>query len=844
VTPATPASITPYVELLTERYENGRVFALYSPEGYDGDRCIQLPGREVDVRWCPSELAMREALVDERSPERRLLLLTPVASVGADLAARLTPRHVVRANPTDALAAAFGAQHVDPLIPDWLVERLVSLRPANGYPRTGGRLLSADRAWDVYLERALGLDERRGLRGLLSWIASAYFRHFGDEPDAARAGVHGRLLATVPGAGGPLASLNAGHAAAVVALGLAVRVLVDAPEWASRAAARARMEVGLDGWSFDEAGARRWAATAEDLLVEQLISDMPAAQALLTEADRVLEELQAADLATHSRWLRSGLRARQAALGAALDSDGDLDGAVTAVEEHGLAGDGAAEVARLAGRMYHWLQTVDPAPASLLEAARRHAGSDAYADYARTLLRFGGEEARLDAALRRLVGRADERRVAEDGRFAELLAEWSTRSETTPELLGVEDVLGQLVAPLAAQRRVLVVVMDGMSHRVAVELVEDALRRGWTELRRGPQPERALVLSTLPSVTQFARASLLSGELRQALATEEAVAFSGLPGLRSADPGGPPPILFHKGALRHPQGGLADPVRDAIEGPGRIVGAVVNAIDDHLARSEQVRSLWSVRDVPLLSWLLTAGQEAERLVVLVADHGHVIERGGEMRARGGTGGERWASAERTPRAGEILIEGRRVLASDRRAVLCWDERVRFSPPKHGYHGGASPQEVLVPTVVLAPGVIDPPDGWAEAPYDPPAWWSGVETAPPAQARSEAQLSFDAADWIDELLTSDVLAEQRRRYPRPAVPDSMLRTVLAALDAAGATLLAPALAQAASVSPPRLRGLLAAMQLLLNVEGYQVLEFDDASGTVRLHRAVLAEQFGT
>jgi len=393
-----------------------------------------------------------------------------------------------------------------------------------------------------------------------------------------------------------------------------------------------------------------------------------------------------------------------------------------------------------------------------------------------------------------------------------------------------------------------VVVLDGMSHRVAVELVEDVLHRGWTELRRAARPERALVLSALPSVTQFTRASLLSGELRQALASGEAKAFAAHPGLVDAAGAGPVPVFFHKGALAQ---GLSDAVRDAIDGPGRVVGAVVNAIDDHLARSEQVRAHWSVRDVPPLSWLLTAAFDAGRLVLLVADHGHVLERGGQMRSKGpGGGGDRWTPGDRTPQPGEVLVEGTRVVTEDHRAVLAWDERVRYGPPKHGYHGGASPQEVLVPTVVLAPGLTEGIEGWSEAPYDPPAWWTGA--APPAvDARpvvEQAQLTLEpvpeaGSRWLDELLTSSLLAEQRRRYPRPPVRDEVLRAVLAALDAAGGTMLLPALAGAAAIVPERLTGTLAAIRLLLNVEGYQALEVDDASGTARLHRAILDEQFG-
>ena len=55
-------------------------------------------------------------------------------------------------------------------------------------------------------------------------------------------------------------------------------------------------------------------------------------------------------------------------------------------------------------------------------------------------------------------------------------------------------------------------------------------------------------------------------------------------------------------------------------------------------------------------------------------------------------------------------------------VAAWSERVRFAARRGGYHGGASPQEVLVPVAVLVVG--QPPAGWTEAPPAEPAWWRG------------------------------------------------------------------------------------------------------------------------
>ena len=203
-----------------------------------------------------------------------------------------------------------------------------------------------------------------------------------------------------------------------------------------------------------------------------------------------------------------------------------------------------------------------------------------------------------------------------------------------------------------------------------------------------------------------------------------------------------------------------------------------------------------------------------------------------------------------------------------------DERLRYAPKKHGYHGGATAQEMLAPALVLSPTPIEGIEQWIEAPYDPPSWWSGVRTqveqpvvAPtPGRASQRAarpqhdiQLSLGVTDeprrpadaaaaragttaWISELLASDTLAAQRLLAARTPLPDERIAAVLGALAARGGKLLRPALAQACGLAPARLVGTLAALQLLLNVEGYSILSVDETSDTVELNLPLLREQF--
>jgi hypothetical protein len=52
----------------------------------------------------------------------------------------------------------------------------------------------------------------------------------------------------------------------------------------------------------------------------------------------------------------------------------------------------------------------------------------------------------------------------------------------------------------------------------------------------------------------------------------------------------------------------------------------------------------------------------------------------------------------------------------------------------------------------------------------------------------------------------------------------------------------ALAQVLAQPDFRMRGLLAGLQRLLNVDGYQVVAVDETSGTVALNRQLLNKQF--
>jgi hypothetical protein len=322
-------------------------------------------------------------------------------------------------------------------------------------------------------------------------------------------------------------------------------------------------------------------------------------------------------------------------------------------------------------------------------------------------------------------------------------------------------------------------------------------------------------------------------------------------------------VLFHKGDLVAASGvALPDEVRRLVADPDqRVVGVVVNAVDDHLARGQQLRVGWDLVSLRPLSWLLDAAAEAGRVVVLTADHGHVLD-GGRSRYQplAGVGGERWRTAPPPPGGGEVEITGPRVLLGGGRVILPADDRLRYGVPKHGYHGGATPQEVLVPVEVLARRL---PDRWVHRPVAAPTWWTGETPTirpAPAPARRPARKAgageqpalFEPtagersvpprAGWVDHLLASPafVANRQRARLPRP-LADERLRRYLDLIDANGGTIPLGALSARTGEPPDTLRMALTLVQRLVNLDGAEVLAVR-ADGTVQLNRELLALQF--
>jgi hypothetical protein len=304
---------------------------------------------------------------------------------------------------------------------------------------------------------------------------------------------------------------------------------------------------------------------------------------------------------------------------------------------------------------------------------------------------------------------------------------------------------------------------------------------------------------------------------------------------------------------------------------------VINTIDDHLRKGSFAEEL-RIADVGALVPLLEAARNSGRVVIVSADHGHVLAQpddgGSGVFSGGGDGGERWREADRSAADGEVLLRGERVLLGGVAGILApWEDDYRYGAKAGGYHGGATPEEVLVPVAAFQPAGIPAPASWEAFVEASPVWWDlwaeGVRTPETAAAgkigrsrRKTTQLvdeaqgaifeiprstpngaeAIGALRWVDALFASEVWKEQKRRTGRAALPEDRVRAVLAAIARRGGVISFAALAPDAAMPQTRLPGFLVTLARVLNVDGYAVLDVDATAQEAHLSLPTLGEQF--
>ncbi|MEV5820882.1 BREX-2 system phosphatase PglZ [Micromonospora haikouensis] len=895
---AQPDAVRRKVEAWLAKDDQAEAIALAARPEWPVEPLLKIDGRSVRVVPCPTPLAARAALHD-RADGERLVLLTELtdAELGDGLLAHLSGQRVRKIDPWDLVRQMFGGvADLDPTlvrVGGWVADALSDHFPPGGWPAPPGAILTRDHALRSLSAELLDLPPGElDDSGLVQWSTDARRqRRFALLPKNVADGVTAYLSAVAGHVAVPvMAAVRAGHGVDVIPLGLLAGLL-----WAEGGGQAAQMEAAVGRTRLEprfgglrltvqQAGALHQAAEAWAYRTFDSGGDArDEALRMLRRAEAIAAEIGVTELLGASAILPSGfiqrLRAFADAVRIAVPAGGSaLPAAVTraqsalaTVEAHRAAEPRRVEAARMAVRLLRWLTTTDgPPPATLLDALHRQVRQDGWVDRARLDLFAGDPDPQVAEAYRLLHRAVDARRSRHDRQFATLLAE-ATAAEAEPgALLRVEDVLDRVVQPILDHgHRVLLLVLDGMSVAAATELAESATGSGaWVELTPEGGP-RTGVLAALPTVTEASRCALLSGRLAAGGQQAERKAF---------DARFPAGRLLHKATLRAGAGAALEPaVLAALEDPAvPLVAAVVNTIDDALDRSDPGTTVWGKdTTITVVGDLLASA--AGRVIVLLSDHGHVVDRGPESVTLPSASSEnRWRPATGPADEAEVTVTGSRVLLGGGSVVLPWREEVRYGPRKAGYHGGAAPAEAVIPLLVLTAGDEHAVPGWTGAPVASPDWWREPLTenaAPPSRSgvsgRRQPRRAVEQADSLFDItaiaapgtaqpaaasesaattpgLVAALLASERyaqRRDPRVPLADERVAALLNTLLAGGDRATLDTLAARANVPAHRISGTVTALRRLLQVEGYPVITLDADGRTVHLNRALLVEQFG-
>ncbi len=856
--PLTARVVGALVAAMRRKDAAATVFAIESSSMWAGQDQIDIDGRPTRIREARSALRLREVLHEDRA-EADLVILTDLdaRAFGRENLAKVALRRIEPVQPWPVVRTLFGVASVDPRLVRhaWMAERLLQAPTADR--AIAGGTLDFETAWSIvlggfglrsaqpseeeFLEAASRPEFAQAYQALPAEGCEEFKRIIEDSLN--------RFGTTV------LAVVERGYADQVLAAGLVAQCLFevhDSEALPIRGAFGERFGVR----SVDGVVASRWGSAVRKLISKP--DSAALASRVRAQADALLVgDLGGAALAHASSDLPSGLTQRvhivAKCVERTLSADPseqalcDLRDAVRRVKHHVMAeAHGDADRASMAFRLVRWLAEPRPDPAGLEAAIRRYAEEECWVDRARVAVRDGESVPEARHAYQALAQRVGQERAKLNASVAPAAI---AASLPAGGLIGVEHVLEKVVAPLAAVQPLALIVMDGLSHAVALDLVRALEEVAWRRYRPRASAVPPLVLSTIPTVTEFARTSLLCGALRDGGQTQERDGFSAF--LRSQLLGGAgAPTVFHKDKLDDE----SSKVEEAIRSNAKVIACVVNAIDAQLDGSDQLRAHWNLRTVPVFGRLVRACELAGRAIVLVSDHGHLVEEATEQLSGNGVGtlmvAARWRASDGVLRPGELRAEGPRVRVNGGVCVVAADERVRYGSRHAGYHGGVTVQELACPLHVLVHSGNDANlSDWVPVESTEPSWWQidgRVQAAArpaPIAPRPRTRLTADPVvggglfepigdPWIAALFTSAVYADQRTLAGRAPLPDDQARRVLEAFvqhaSPAGGPikLTEQALAARLELNVADLRRRVTLLRNLLNVDGYEVLAQPD------------------
>ena len=907
-----PSPLLTQIQAVLRRDPNADRIAIFwtdslLPTEYTG----RLEDTSIKLVYCVSELAMREALV-EHDGNYCLVLVAPfgVTDLAQDVLARLWRNEPQRISPWRTLEQLTRVQSIDPRLPKrygkWMAEALLSRYDRYEKSVHFGEVLDQETAWHALAVGYLGFNQQHSdLSSLFRWSISTASANAPRQqssnalPAEMQESIADWLSFTLNGLAPVVGQLIVRQPVEdLLAIGLVCSVIYhpDAvkdgalsfeQQFAANIKLKERQLNGIDARTDSLAKFGEKAA----LFVKDLITSEPdgyqKVKNSIAKAEQLLASVDASGGAICSNVLPAGFRLRLVTFGKTLKhaiKKGDTQSAQLAFKELELHVLGILpgqrdqiERAKMALRLVHWLLASEK-NTTCSQLLKRYIDHGGFVDWARTQIWFGDSEDALSQVYQRLAEKIGDGREAENFAFGTSLESIARGDQLPNRLLYVEQALEKIVAPVAEQSPVLLLVLDGMSQAVYRELIEDFANHNWVELQREDLGESQSLVSSLPSITNVSRYALLSGELGSGLAQDEKKNFANHPLLKRIASTKCPPKLFHKQDLQQPgSGSLNSEVRALIAGTEhKILAAVINAVDDQLSSSSQVAFKWLLDSIRPLKQVLEAARESGRVVIVTSDHGHILEHETTYYSSSTESGERHHSDTKTIREKEVVAKGIRVFGKDNTAVVPWSEKVRYSKSKNmGYHGGASLQEVSIPLGVFSSaGTENKLSGWKEVPMYRPDWWaidtvSVVSEVPPPEikqeemkaetktaakckateeriddlfAEPEVPKKVTGEDWIEHLFDSPVYKDAQIRLGRMAISSAELKEFLRLLNANGGQIMQAVVVRELKKPELRMRGFLSAAQRILNVDGYPILKVERDSQTIMLDFRALKTQF--
>lgn len=889
------------------------------------------------------ELRLREELSQCSDTEPLVLLVDYTQRLPLDVEGRLAHGGLLFISRERRLATLFGAKSVSPRLLDGpLAEALLS----EGRPfevRLEGSTLDEHVAWRAYLSRCAGLSSLGELTeaSVIEQLAAQNGALRGPGVIAATPGLDDAARAYLDRTAGPIAALawdawQRGLALHIAGLTFIIEPLADE---------RNDYVLGFLEGQFSELGHAlasdrtlllRWQQIAPALALR--LDQHPALRerVLQTADERVHDKPKLQPFLARSRFLSSGMRAQQLELAQLLEeiaSKAALTArsavpheAVTAAIEayrrmcnHRLAGtpemQHVCEQAGMGLRLACYLhgqaardEALDAlhAPHEIARAlAEHHAAEGGFVDYARRMARAGVAQDALGAAVAKLLSVVDAVRDAQDSRFGPALKRWN--EERKPgALLPIEHALDTLGLSLLREHtdaKLLILVMDGLAWDAAIELLLDLRTLNYGPLRFTPKALAAHrttvpMIAALPTMTEVSRAALFAGRLlrvgeKTSTLKDPARLLEHRAFVKAFGQG---PRLLLRTEAEDNAGHVTAAARELVESKDRAVALVLNAVDDMLSATPSYRPSYTRQTIKALGPLLEAASTAERVVLLVADHGHVLsDRPRQVVKVDGADSPRYRelSSKALTSDRELVLDDantHRQRAGDRVGLL-YRETERYRDAHNlGEHGGASLAEVVAPALLIAADDLHQRVGSDATDNDAlqtvawpiPAWWN-LELPAPAKARQPSERPARGAEMPKPSKKSQVPEGQLRFFDLPGPANSTsaptaassaaprapvasewsrrieaqyahepkarrdeLKQVLPVLDLLlehAGRLSDEVLAGKLGVAQRNVGGLVAILGEFVNLDGYAVVSYTVSSKQVGLDQDLMRELFG-